>query len=115
MTSLTACSQSIDAANDDEPPTHAVPFVAEESCLMVWDKINGDKWGNSHGSQGSWKNVLIHRLQAVLRKMNDGRTSEKTAVPNPLRSKACSIREQPLSETVRRDGPFCITWNTWHC
>ena len=31
--------------------------------------------------------MLTHRLQAVLRKMNDGRTSEKTAVPNPLRSK----------------------------
>ena len=105
---------------DDEPPDHAQPFAMEETCLMIHGfnmGLNGDKRGNNHNHQGSWKNMLTHRLQAVLRKMNERPKSEKHQKPdvrNPPESQRFRSIMPSRAKTVRRDGLFCVSWNTWN-
>ena len=109
LEALTSSAQTCDLA-DDEPPDHAQPFAMEETCLMIHGHdigSNGNNWGYNDNNKGSWKSMLTHRLQAVLRKMNEGPKPEKHRKPdvrNPLSHKtvvvACKPEPTLSEETV---------------
>ena len=114
--SFAARAENQEADLDDAPPSHATPLVVEETCLMLHDNprvINGDKWERKRDNRESWKTMLIHRLQAVLRKTSDRMPTEKPLSHNPLRTSSVGT-ERSQAHELRRDGSFCIAWNTWH-